>query len=164
MSNHDSSHVEWEPAQKTFGLKTFLVEVGQDDKNQLLVRWPNTITSLLASKMSRNMKMFAETNVKDNHYLCKVESLPTLISATILEIKNYSWCNRSLDEDPVSLKSVLTVLNLCGPHTNQLCYRQCVNMHTRLATSCKEEKIGQFFEYSKPNTIDSFIKGRKTTL
>ena len=94
----------------------FLTEADQDDKNQLVFRHPNiidnieganTITSLFASKLRRNMRMFTESYGKYNHYLFKEASFPALTPETILEIEHFSWCTRSLDEDPASLKSVL---------------------------------------------------------
>ena len=89
-------------------------------QNQLVIRHPNivdiiegsnTITSLLASKLSRNVRFFAEAYDKDNHYLCNAASLPPLTPDTILETLNCSWCQRILNDDPDSLKSVLTVTN-----------------------------------------------------
>ena len=99
--------MDLEPAQNTCDLKMFLAEVGQDKKNQLLIRDPNiidtikgasTITSLLASKLSGNMTMFAESYGKDSHCLFKAASLTTLTPATILEMVNCNWCNRRLEE------------------------------------------------------------------
>ena len=99
MSNHASMHAEWEPAQNIFSLKTFLSEAYEDDKRQLVIRHPNiieiiegdnTITSSLTSRLSRNMRMFAETYVKDNQYLWKEASLPELAPKGILEIVNCS--------------------------------------------------------------------------
>ena len=90
----------------------FLAEVRQDDKNQLLfinpkiidiIEGANTISLPLASKLSRNMSMFAKSYSKGNHCFFKGASLPTLTLATILEMVNYNWCKRSFDDDPVSL-------------------------------------------------------------
>ena len=114
----------------------------------------NTITSSLASKLSRKMIMITTTYGKDNHYICKAASLPALTPETILEMINCSWRTRSLDNDPASLKSVITVLNFRGPPVNQGDYRRHVNMETRLANSCREEYLGQHVEHSKPKTID----------
>ena len=56
----------------------FLDGVSQDDKDQLVARYPNIIdiveganiiTSSLASKLSRSMRIFAEIYDKYNHYL-----------------------------------------------------------------------------------------------
>ena len=100
MSNHTSSQMEWKLAQNTCGLKIFLAEVGQDEKDQLEFRHPsiidtiegaNTITPSLASKLSRSMRMLAETYGKENHYLCKAASLPTLTLAAMLEMTNCRW-------------------------------------------------------------------------
>ena len=132
----------------------FITDVGRD-KKQLMVRYPNiidiiegvnTITSLLALKLSRNMRMLSETHGKDRCYLCKEASLPILTPETILEIEHFSWCTRSLDEDPASLKSILIAWNFCGPPTNQADYKQYVNMETRLANSHREEQLGQHVE------------------
>ena len=102
--------------------------------------------------------------VKKFCYLFKAVSLPELISVTILEMSNCSRCARSLDEDSSSLKSVLTVLNWRGLPANKADYRQHVKMETRLATSFIEEQFGQRVEHSKPKTMESFIRGRKTNL
>ena len=89
--------MEWDPVQSTCGLNIFLSYVGDDNKYQLLVRHPNiiditqgskTITSSLASKMSRNMRIFAETYGKDNHYLYKEASFSTLTPYNIIETVN----------------------------------------------------------------------------
>ena len=126
-----------------------------------VIEGTNTITSLLAPKLSRNMRILAETYGKNNHYLYKAASVPILTQATILEMAKCFWCHRRLDDDPDILKSVLTIVNFCGPPTNQSCYRQCVNMETILATSCREEQFGQHIELYKPKTMDSFIRGLK---
>ena len=147
MNNHALSHVELESSQQACGLNTFLSKACQDDKNQLVVIHPNiidiiegsnTITSSIASKLSRSMKMLAETYGKDNCHLYKAASFPDLTPDTILEIINCIWCHRSLDDDPASLKSVLTVLNLCGTPVNQVEFKQYVSMEIMLATSCME--------------------------
>ena len=78
----------------------FLSEAGEDDKHQLVVRHPNiiditegakTITSSLASRISRSMRMFAETFVNDNHYICKAASISMLTPEKVLEIEKCSW-------------------------------------------------------------------------
>ena len=70
MINHASSHVEWEPAQNTSSFKTFLAKVGEDDKYQLIVRYPNIIdiiegehtnASSLASILSSNMRFLLKS-------------------------------------------------------------------------------------------------------
>ena len=170
MDNHASVHMKWEPSQN---LKIFLAEACQDDKQHLEARQPNIIdiieggtiiTLSLSTTLGMIMRMFAETHGKDNYYLCKVESLPALAPAIILEMVNCNWCSRSLDEDPSSLKSVLTFLNFCGLPTNQVDYKQHVSMETMLAISLREDQLGQQVEHSKPKTMDSFIRVRQIAL
>ena len=64
------------------------------------------------------MQMFAESYGNDAHYIYKEASLPTLTPGTILDMANYNWFNRILDDDPAILKNFLTVLNVCDPPTN----------------------------------------------
>ena len=129
-----------------------------------VIEGSNTITSSIASKLSRSMKMLAETYGKDNCHLYKAASFPDLTPDTILEIINCIWCHRSLDDEPSSLKSILTVINFCGPPAKQSDYKQCVKMETRLDSSHREEQLGQHVECSKPKTMDSFIRRRQNTL
>ena len=58
-----------------------------------IIEGTNTISSLLASKLSRNMQMFPETYGNDAHCLYKVASLPTLTLAATLDVVNCNWCN-----------------------------------------------------------------------
>ena len=110
------------------------------------------------------MRIFTETYSKDNGYIWKAESLPTLTPAAILEMEKWSWCTISLQDGVASLKSVLAVSNFCGLPVNQVCYRQCTNMETRLAISFREDQLGQHAEHFKPKTMDQFIRGRQITL
>ena len=91
------------------------------------------------------MKMFNETYYEDNYYLCKVACLPTLKPATILEMVNFIWCSRSLLNDPTSLKSILTILNVCGLPANQTDYKQHDIMENRLSNTYMEKYTGQHF-------------------
>ena len=124
----------------------------------------NTISSSFVSKLSRNMLMFAENYGNDTHYLCKAASLPILIPATILEMLKYNWCNRSLDEVPASLKSIIKFLNLCGPPTNLVDPRNYVDMQAKLANSQRDGALGQYLEHSRLKTMDSFVKEQQNTL
>ena len=108
--------------------------------------------------------MFTETYSKEKHYLCKVASLPALTPATIIKMTNYIWCITSLDEDSSSLNSVLTVLNFFDPPVNQADYRLNVSMETRLAMSLREEDLDKYVKQHKPKTMDSFVRGRQTSL
>ena len=121
----------------------FLTEIGED-KKKLVVRHPNiiditegsnNIASSLASRLSRNMRMFSENYGKYNYYLCKASSLHALTPANILEIINFRWRYRSLDDDSSSLKIFLAALNLCGPSTNPEDHRKYVDMQTNLSNS-----------------------------
>ena len=76
---------------------------------------------------------------------------------------NFIWCTRILDEDPSS-KSFLAILNFWGPSTNQVDYIKCTNIEIRLATSLREEQLGQHVEASKSKNMGSFIRGRQTNL
>ena len=100
------------------------------------------------------MKMLEETYGKDSHYLCKAASLPNLTPATTLEMEKFNWCIRSLDEDPTGLKSIITILNYCGPPADQEDCIKCVNMHNRLSNSHGEEHVCQYVEHSKSKTMD----------
>ena len=115
-------------------------------------------------KLSRIMRMLAETYGKDNYCLCKVSSLPALTPTNVIDMANCIWCHRSLDDEPSSLKSILTVINFCGPPAKQSDYKQCVKMETRLDSSHREEQLGQHVECSKPKTMDYFIRRRQNTL
>ena len=55
---------------------------------------------------------------------------------------NCNWCNRSLDDDSPSLKSILTVLNFCSLPINPVDHRDYVDMQASLATSQLEEALG----------------------
>ena len=41
--------MDWEPTQNTCGLEMFLAEVVQDEKNKVLVRYPNIIDIIKGS-------------------------------------------------------------------------------------------------------------------
>ena len=78
MSNHDSMHAEWAATQNTFSFKTLIAEEGEEENYQLVAMYPNIIdiiegankiTSLLASRLRRSMRIFTENCGKDNHYL-----------------------------------------------------------------------------------------------
>ena len=125
-----------------------------------IIEGSNTITSSLASRLIRNVIMFAETYGKYNHYLSKTVSLPVLTLAKILEMVNCRWCTRILDKDYSSLKSILNVLNFCSTPENQADYRQCVDMDNRLVISLREEYPVQHIEHSKSKNMGSFIRGR----
>ena len=77
---------------------------------------------------------------------------------------NCNWCNRSLEDEPPSLKSVLTVLNFCGLPTNQVDHRLYIDTQTSLLVSQREEALGQHLKHSRPKNMDSFIRGRQNTL
>ena len=62
--------------------------------------------------------------------------------------------HHKLGRGPLRLKSVLSVLNICGLPANQADYEQCVNMETRIAMLLREEQLGQHIEQSKPKTMD----------
>ena len=77
MSNHASMHAEWDTTQNTFSFKTLIAEEGEEENYQLVAMYPNIIdiiegakiTSLLASRLRRSMRIFTENCGKDNHYL-----------------------------------------------------------------------------------------------
>ena len=92
----------------------------------------NPVASLLASRLGRNMAMFANVCSQDSHYLSKVVSLPTLTLATTLKMVNYNWCTRSLDEDTSSLKSFLADLKFCNSPSNLVDSKLHVNVETTL--------------------------------
>ena len=99
MSNHASLQMDWGLVQKTCGLKKFLAEVGQEDKNQLVVRHPNVVNIVEGAntnasspvlKLSINIVILAKTYGKGNHYFCKEANFPMLTPVTIIETKNVS--------------------------------------------------------------------------
>ena len=104
------------------------------------------------------MTTFTESYDKDNHYLCKEASLPTLTPGTILDMANYNWFNRILDDDPAILKNFLTILNVCDPPTNTSYHRNYVEMQTNLANSQIEEALVRHLEHSRSKTMDSFVR------
>ena len=96
-----------------------------------IIEGAHSISSSLASKLSQNVTMFAETYDNDIHYICKAVSLPTSTPATILEMLNCNWCNRILEDDPPILKKVLTILNFCGLPTNPVDHINHVDMQKK---------------------------------
>ena len=143
MSKHTSMHTWWDPSQNDCSLNTFLAELDEDKKHKLvfwnpnmldIIEGANIITSSLASRLSKSMRVFAETYGKDNRCLCKVIFVPALTLEKIL-----CRCTGSFYEESFSLKIFLIVLNFCVPPENQVCYRQRINMKTRLDMSLREE-------------------------
>ena len=64
--------------------------------------------------------MFAETFAKDYNCIFAAEGLHVLTLEKIVYVVNCSWSNRSLNDDPTSLKIFLTMLSFCIPPSNQL--------------------------------------------
>ena len=124
----------------------------------------STTTLRLHHEENHALTILVDTYGNDTHCLFKPSSLPTLTLATILKMANYNWHNRRLDDNPPSLKSVLTVLNFCGPPTNPVHYRNYIDMQTNIANSQGEEALGQNLEHSRSKITDSFIRGQQTTL
>ena len=79
-----------------------------------------TTSSTLTEKISRNMKILANTFDNDDHCMSVSANFPIVALATTIDMLNYSWLNESLDENMDILNKNLTVLNFCGTSTNPI--------------------------------------------
>ena len=86
------------------------------------------------------------TNVSESFATCDyclfaAIILPTMTPKTIIDMINFSWANKILDEYMHNINTCLPFLNFCGPPSKSLEYKHYCNMNSWLASAHREQQI-----------------------
>ena len=122
------------------------------------------MTSSLASRLSRIVRILSESYGKVNHYLYKAAILSVLATSTFSGDSVLHLVQQKPRRNLCIVKSIHTVLNFCGLPENQTCYKEHVSMETRLTISLREEQPVQHAKHSKPKIMNPFVKGGQPNL
>ena len=106
-SSFFNSHAPYNQPKTFCVLKIFLATAGKISLRELsTMHLPlldmisaevRTTSSVFTTKISRNIRTFANTFANDYHFMSVAANLPTIIPATIIDMLNCSWLKVILD-------------------------------------------------------------------